>query len=467
MRSKKGNSRYWNNYMRTPLTLILFSCLALASMAQPNNRQLIDKVVAVVGNDIILSSDVEAQYNQYLESGQPVSDETRCILFEELLYQELLLNQAKLDSVDVPEEQVQGEIDRRLNFFIQQIGSEEKLEEFYNKSIIEIKAEFHDLIRDQLLVQTMQSKITENVSITPGGVRDYFNRFPADSLPYVDSEVEVAQIVAKPQVSRAARQRELTYITELRERILAGEDFATLAILYSEDPGSAPNGGELGFVSRQMLVPEFARVAFSIEKGQISEVVESDFGFHILELIERSGELVNVRHILRIPDVAPQDFFKAKNRLDSITNLINTVDTLSFELAAQLFSDDDETKNNGGKMINPQTGSTRLAVDEMGQVDPSLFYVIDKLKVGQISKPTQAQMADGSQVYRIVKLLNRSKPHKANLSDDYQMIQNYALNEKKQEAIDAWIVKTIPKTYVRIEEEYKSCKFDYQWLNAQ
>lgn len=426
--------------------------------------QVIDKVIAVVGDNVMLKSDLENQKSQYLQSGYDVSQNTPCELLEELLFQKLLLNQAQLDSVEVGEAQVQSELERRLRFFINQIGSEEKLEEYYQKSIAEIKADFHDLIKEQLLVQTMQQKISGNIKITPAEVKDFFERLPKDSLPFISSEIEVAHIVKKPEIQPDEKKVVKEKLEGLRNRVLKGEDFGTLAYLYSEDPGSAKQNGELGFVTRNALVPEFATVAFTIKPGEVSDIVETEYGYHLIQLIEKRGEQVNVRHILLIPKVAPEDLVRSKNYLDSIAEVMKRTDTMSFELAAQLFSDDKESKMNGGRVINPQTGTTKFDAELLGQFDPMLFFTTEKMNIGEVSKPVLWQKPDGSQAYRIVRLVSRSEPHRANLKDDYQKIQEVALQEKQDRAIKLWIEKKIKKTYIKMDDQYKNCKFENKWM---
>jgi len=450
--------------------LVIGYCFLLpisAAFSQPKQAEVIDKISAVLGENIVLKSELEAQYQQFLISGYPTEDNSRCILFEDLLFQKLLLNQAQLDSLEVNDSQVQSELDRRIRYFVTQIGSEKKLEEYYQKSIGEIKDEFHDLIKEQLLVQQMQQKITSNVKITPAEVKAYFNTIPEDSLPYIDSEVQVAQIVKKPPMSEAEKTSVKEKLEGFRQRILKGEGFGTLAVLYSEDPGSAKKSGELGFVSRQELVPEFAAVAFRLKKDEVSEIVETEFGYHILQMIERRGEQVNVRHILLTPKVSPEDLQKAKNYLDSITGLMKEVDTLTFEIAAGKFSDEEETKMNSGLMVNPQTGTTKFESELLGQYDPTLFFAIEKMEVGDISQPIIWQKADGSKAYRLVKLVNRTQPHLANMKEDYQKIQDASLMEKQNRMILKWIDKRIQKTYIKIDEEFKDCIFENNWFKEQ
>lgn len=437
-------------------TLFLF-LIGNISVAQ---EMVVDQIVAKVGNYIILQSDVEAQYQQYKAQGFPATAETRCQIFEDLLFQKLLLNQAELDSVEVTETQVEGELDRRVRFFIEQIGSEKKLEEYYNKSILEIKAEFKTLIRDQLLVQTMQGKITEAIKATPSDVRNFFDKIPKDSLPLIGSEIEVAQIVKKPPVSPEEKRVAREKIEQLKLRIEKGEDFGTLAILYSEDPGSAKNGGELGFFGRGAMVPEFEAVAYKLKGKEVSEIVESPYGFHIIQLIERKGEQINARHILISPKINTADHLKAQQFLDSLVEKIQK-DSISFENAALKYSDDEESKNNGGLMINQMNNSTKF---EASQLDPSVFFVIDKLKVGEISKP--ALMQNGSsKAYRILKLKSRTEPHRANLKDDYQKIQEMALQDMQDKAIEKWIRRKKQNIYIQIGPDFKNCNFSEVWEN--
>jgi len=321
--------------MRKILFTIICSAALLQGFSQPG--EVIDKIIAVVGNDIVLQSDLETQYLQFVAAGNDVKENTKCELYEEQLFQALLLNQAKLDSVTVTENQIESELERRLRYFIAQFGSEEKLEEFYEKSILEIKAEFYNMIKEQLLMQTMQQNLTSDLKVSPAEVRNYFNSIPKDSLPFINSMVEAAHIVKKPPVSDTEKKRVKDKLKGFRKRILNGEDFGTIAYLYSEDPGSAKQNGELGFLPRSALVPEFARVAFNIKPGEVSEIVESDYGYHLVQFIARRGTEVNVRHILLSPKITATDMVNAMNFLDSISTVINTVDSINFRTAAIIF----------------------------------------------------------------------------------------------------------------------------------
>ena len=448
------------------ILIVLAAMLLLQSnqaKAQPEPMP-IDGIIAIVANRIVLQSDLEEQFTQFAQSGNTVNENTRCKLFEELLFQQLLVNQAKVDSLQVSEEEIQNEINRRLQFFVQQVGSEKKLEEFYGKSIVEIKAEFHDLIEDQLYVQRMQGEITSSVTVTPKEVKEFYKNIPQDSLPYINSEVEIAQIVVEPPVSEAEKQATIDRLEGFRKRIIEGEDFGTLAYLYSEDPGSAKRNGELGFLTRGQLVPQFAAAAFSLQPGEVSEVVETEYGFHIIQMIERKGQKLNARHILVTPEITPEDMVAAKNMLDSIRMQITSIDTITFADMAKKYSDDEQSKQSGGKMMNMATGEPKFQMDELNQIDPGLFFVMDKMEPGDISKPVLKQNDDGSKVYRIVKLLSISEPHRANLKDDYERIQQAARAEKENKIIADWMANKIKSTYVKIDEEYNTCSYDYDWL---
>lgn len=443
------------------LFIVLFiSNTVITATAQPQNRKVIDEVIAVVGDEIVTKSALETQYLQYLSQGQKVTDDLRCIILEDLLFQKLLLNQAKIDSVVVTEGQVESELDRRLRYFIGQIGSEKALEAYYKKSIDQIKAELRSSLEEQLLVQTMQDKITTDVSITPSEVTDFFNEFPKDSLPLINSEVEIAQIVMYAPISEESKEAAKARLRDFKERIRNGESFSTLAVLYSDDKGSAKKSGEIGYIGRAEVEPEFAQAAFRLKPGQISEVFSTRYGYHIVELIDRKGEKVNVRHILIKPSIDYVGLEKAKERLDSIAKAIE-LDTVTFAQMALKFSEDEESKNNGGLIVNPYSGTATYQID---QLDPSLFFMIDKLKVGEISAAFATSDQRNRDGYRIVMLKKRTEPHRANLEQDYQKIKNVALQQKEQGEVEKWINEKLENAYVKIDEKYSDCKFSNKWV---
>ncbi len=423
-------------------------------------EKIIDQVAAVVGQNIILESDIENQYYQYRMEGDISGGEgtVKCQILESMLFQNLLLNQAELDSVEITESQIEQTMDQRLRYFIAQIGSKEAFEEYYGKSIPEFKEEFRDEIKNQLMIESVQQGINQDVTISPSEVNKFFKSIPTDSLPLINSEVIIGQIVKKPPISIQQKLAVKEKLRSLRDRVVKGEKFSTLAVLYSEDPGSAKKGGELGLYGRGELYPEFEAVAFKLNKGEVSEIVETEAGFHILQLIERKGEYVNVRHILIRPKVSPEDLDKARITLDSVATLIRN-DVLDFEEAVTKFSDD-PGKNSGGLLINPMTGTTRFEVTEL---DPSVSFVIDKLKPGMISDPVPMETETGQEAYRLLYLKKRTLPHRANLTEDYNRIREWALQEKQSKAYNEWISKKATNTYIKIVDKYKDCAFENDW----
>ena len=431
-------------------------------MAQ--NQEVLDRIVAVVGDHIILASEVEDQILQWEQAGEKVDRTLECEMVEQLLLSKMLLNQAEKDSLYVSEEQLEYELERRMRFFISQFGSQEKMEKFYGKSVIELKSELRSLVEEQLTVQQMQQSLTSDTKVTPADVKAFFKSIPKDSLPYIDSEVQVAQIVKKPPISEEEKQRVKDKLKDLKNRVNNGEDFGTLAFLYSEDPGSARENGELGFMTRTMLVPEFARVLFSMKPGEVSDIVETQYGYHLIQLIEKRGQEANGRHILIKPRVKPEDLYDAKLYLDSILNIINTTDSIDFEEAAGLYSEDEDTKNNGGILMNPMTGTSRFEMDELSNIDPSMFFLVGTLKEEEMSKPEVWNMQDGSKSYRIVKLLSITEPHIANLQQDYNRLQTLAKAKKQADFMEQWVGENLGKYYIKVDEDYHSCKFKNEWV---
>ncbi|HDO27961.1 MAG TPA: peptidylprolyl isomerase, partial [Bacteroidetes bacterium] len=376
------NRIYYRMIHRLILILAGLMMLPLPALFAQDDEQVIDEVVALVGRNIILVSDIENQYLNYRMQGgiSGSSQEIHCKILEDLLYQKLMVVQAEYDSIEVTPDQVNSELDRRISTFINQFGSQDKMEKYYGKSLSEIKSELSEIIKEQLLAQQVQAGITTEVTVTPSEIRSYFNSLPKDSIPLIKTQYTIAEIVKKPPVSIEEKLRVKERLLELRKRILKGESFATMAILYSEDPGSAKRGGELGFYGRGQLYPEFEAVAFKLKEGEISNVVETEAGYHIIQLIERKGDYVNVRHILMVPKVSPADLMIARNELDSVALLIRS-DSITFEKAVDEFSDSKD-KNNGGLLINPYTGGTTW---EPEQLDPQVSFTIEKMKVGEIS----------------------------------------------------------------------------------
>ncbi len=439
---------------------MFFVLLASPSLLRSQQEAVIDQVVAVVGKNIILQSDIENQYIQMrMQRGISGSaSEIRCSILEEMLFQKLMLNQAELDSITVTDDQVEQEMERRLRYFINELGSQEKLEAYYNKTVVEIKNELRRMVKDQLLGQKVQEEIMSKVVVTPQEVRQFFKTMSKDSIPMVPAEYEVAQIVKRPPISSDEKLEVKERLNALRKRVLAGERFSTLAVLYSEDPGSAKKGGELGFYGRGELYPEFEAVAFKLRDGEISEIVETEAGFHIIQMIERRGDYVNVRHILLMTKVSPTALDKARQQLDSLLVAIRN-DSIRFEDAVEKFSEE-ENKTAGGYLLNPYTAGVRFEAD---MLDPQVSFVIDKLQVGQISDPVPMKTEDGKDAYRLLKLMVKTTPHQANLKDDYNRIAEWALQDKKQKSVDEWIRNKSKNAFVEIHPEYQQCKFEFSW----
>lgn len=441
------------------LTLLVVSASAghaQLGVGRPVGRTMVDGIIAKVDNQIVLKSDLEGVYNQELAQaeGKPLPPDTKCKILQSLALNKLLLAKAETDSVVVDDNQVKNELDRRMGYFVQQIGSEKKLEEYYGKPLKQIKDELRGQVKEQLIQQKMQDQIAGKVSVTPREVRQYFSRMPKDSLPYYSSEVEVGQIVKIAQVNNKVKQATQAKLNELRARIVAGEDFATLAKQYSQDPGSAVEGGYLGFFKRRELVPEYEAAALRLEPGGISPVVESQFGFHVIQLIERKGDSYSTRHILLKPETGTTDTNEASKELAKLRLRVMS-DSLTFAKAAKDNSDDKLTSGNGGLLQNRRDASTYLPLD---QLDPAIFFTIDTMKVGSISPPLPYRTEDGKDAVRILYLKSNSPPHQANLNDDYQKIAAAALNQKKNKALDAWFALNRGTVYLEVDPEYAGCQ---------
>jgi peptidyl-prolyl cis-trans isomerase SurA len=447
-------------FLRTIVFCLLTTVLTIPAKSQETKDSIVDGVVAVVGANEILRSDIENQYMQFRSQGniQGSAEKVKCQILEGLLFQKLLYHQSQIDSVKVTDAQVNEQMDHRMRMFISQIGSPEKLEEYYQKSISEIKEEMRDIIKEQMMVQESQEKITKDVKITPSEVKAFLKKLPKDSIPEISSEIEVGMIMKSPTIGEAEKQACIDRLKSFKDRIKKGDDFSTLAVLYSEDPGSAKKGGELGMFKRGDMHLEFEAAAFKLKPGEISDIVETEDGFHLIQMIERKGEYINVRHILLQPKVSMASMIRSKNILDSVATLIEQK-KLTFAEAVIRFSDD-PSRNNGGLMVNSVTGTSKFQANE---VDPKIFFVIDKLKVGDISSPVLYKTDRGKEEYRIYYLKTRTTPHKANIQDDYAKIHEMALDQKKMDVMNNWIKERIGKTYISIDEEYQRCPFQRNW----
>ena len=452
------------------LIFLALSLVAIPLLAQNREPQVVDKVVAVVGKNIILQSDVENQYMQYrLQGGAQGSSRTlHCEILEDLLFQKLMLNQAEMDSVTVSDDNVEAEMNRRISYFISQMGSQEKLEAYFNRTLPEIKDELRRAVKDQMLEEEVRRGIEEGVTVTPKEVRNFFNNMPEDSIPMVSPEYEIVQIVKRPPVSVDEKLQVKDRLYQIRKSILEGtSSFSTMAVLYSEDPGSARKGGELGFVGKGEFAPEFEAVAFNLKDGEISDIVETEFGFHIIQLIERQKDMVNCRHILMTAKVPVEALEKAQNELDSVAQLIRSGE-MTFEEACKQFSDDD-TKNNGGYITNAATGGNRISVRDLQELESyypefkNLAFVINKLDEGVVSDPMPMVTNENKDAFRLVMIKKKVEAHRANINDDYNLIQTWALANKKHEAMGKWIGEKASKAFIRIDPNFADCEFNFEW----
>ena len=373
------------------------------------------------------------------------------------MFQKLLANQAEVDSLEVTDDEVNSAIDQRIDYFVSQIGSIKKTEKYFNKPIDDIRLEFFSIIKDQILAQRMESSVTSSIKTTPSDVRKFFNSIPVDSLPMFPAQIEMSQLIIFPEVSAYEKERMETQLLEFKKRVENGEDFSFLASLYSEDEGSAKEGGDLGYVTKGKLVPEFESVAFRLQKGEVSNPVKTKYGFHLIQTVDRKGEQFKIRHILLKPNFRLQDYENAKLKLDSIKNLI-ALDSLTFDQAALKFSQDD-SKNNGGIIINVQSGSSSFLLEEL---DSELSLTIDDLSSGDVSKSVNFTNFDQRKGCRIVKVNKLSSPHIANLQEDYDRIQTVALQELKSQALEKWKAFTLNNTYIKISSN-ENCESLTNW----
>ncbi len=442
--------------------VILAILTTLGLWAQPSDNNLVEGVTAVVGKNIILKSEIDAQYMAFKRQNIGGMEINKCRVLEELLFQKLLIHHAEIDSITVGEDEVEGNMDRRLQQLIAQMGGDRrKLEEYYGKSIIEIKEEMRPLMTEQLTAQRMQMAITDGVEVTPTEIQEFYNKIPQDSLPLINTEVEIAQIVKYPEVSKEAEDEAIDKLKELKERIENGSSFASMAILYSEDPGSNKNGGKYTGIKRGQFVKEFEAVAFNLKIMEVSDPFKTQYGYHIVQLLEKRGEELDLRHILIKPKLSQENLEEARAFLDSLQNML-LEGAITWEEATKEFSEDEQTKNNEGVLPNLETGDTKF---EVSQLDREMYNAIKDLKSGQISEPVFYRTFDQKEAFRLIRLNNRIEPHKANLRDDYQRIKGFALQEKQQRIVEEWTNEKIEQTYIKVNTNYvKECDVDERWL---
>ncbi len=440
------------------LYINFFVLLSVLASAQP---QTVDGVAAIVGGDVILKSDIDEQYDVFNRQnfGKPVS---YCEVFEELLFQKLLIHHAAIDSISIGEEEVEANMDRRIQQLIMQMGDQKKLEDFYEKSVVEIKEDMRTLIKEQLTAQRMQMTVVEGIEVTPSEVREYYENLPSDSIPLISAEVELSQIVKFPELSDEAEQEVIAKLKELKERIENGTSFSSMAILYSEDPGSNKKGGEYQGIQRGVFVKEFEAVAFNLRKGEISDPFKTEFGYHIVQLLEKRGEELDLRHILIKPKLTQENLQEAKNFLDSVSVAIANGE-MTFEEASRRFSDDEQTRFNGGQMSNFQSGNNKF---EVSQLDRGLFALISSLEDDEISEASFYRTEDQREAFRIVRLDANYEPHKANLDLDFTRIKGFALQQKQAKTVEDWKNEKLADTFVKINEGYYDCADELNSWNS-
>jgi len=436
--------------------------LLLASVSAFGQNNVIDEVVWVVGDEAILKSDVENERLNAQYEGRKFNGDPYCIIPEQLAVQKLFLHQAEIDSIEVSEQEVLSRLEQQTNWLIDQIGSKEKMEEYYNKTSTQIREMLRENIRNGMTVEKMQREIVGDIKIVPADVRRYFKNLPQDSIPYVPTQVEVQIVTLEPKIPQEEIERVKKALRDYTEQINKGEiAFSTLARLYSEDEGTRRRGGELGFMGRGQLVPEYANVAFNLQDpNKVSKIVESEFGFHIIQLLEKRGDRINTRHILLKPRVEEKDLEASLLRLDSIAKDIRNA-KFTFDEAASFLSHDKDTRNNHGLMANPNSGTARFEMQELAQVSQEVAKTVEGLNVGEISEPFTMINNKGKEICAIVKLKARIDGHKATITEDYQRLKSIVQSKLGEEKLQKWIVDKQKSTYVRINENWVKCDFKY------
>ncbi|TVR82413.1 MAG: peptidylprolyl isomerase [Saprospirales bacterium] len=447
------------------ITATLLLCSLSITLGFGQSKTLLDKVIGQVGGEFILLSEIEQQYHYYKENFpqevHPIN--TRCEILENIMAQNLLVNQAKLDSVIVSWEEVDMQIEARVERIVQQMGGDiSAFEEFYGMTIDQVKADQRQPLRNQLLAERMQMQVTANVRATPSEVVDFFNSIPRDSLPFYNSEVQIAELVMFPEANQETREQTLNRITEFRNQIISGQrSFEEIARTFSDDVGSGRQGGNLGWQRRGTFVAEFEATVFNLEPGEISDPIETEFGFHIIELLERRGNNINARHILLTPRVSTEDRELTRNHLDSIRTMIIR-DSIPFDQAVRIFgSDKAQSYHNGGRVVNNMTGNTFF---EVGELEPDVYFAIIDLQVGEISEVIEFTDRSGDRKYKIFELISRTRPHRANLQQDYAKIRELATEYKRAQKFNKWLMNRLSDTYINVHKMYHECPNIEFWL---
>lgn len=437
---------------------IIVAAFLLSGISAVKSQVLVESVAAIVGNEVIYLSDIENMVLELRSSGTRIPiDELRCGVLREMMISKLFLDQARIDSIEVTDDMVENEVNARINDAIRRSGSEEALEKYFKKSMIEIRRDIRKALIEQEIVNQVQSNLAENIKITPGELKKFYSTIPKDSLPVIPARVQISIIQLDPPDNEENKAEARQKLLDIRGQILEGKSFSALAVLYSEDPGTAPKGGELGYMLRGELEKPYANEAFSLTKNTVSRIVETKYGFHIIQLIDRKGDLINTRHILIRPKVKPEQAATALRTLDSLANLIRK-DSLKFEDAARRFSTHKDSRINGGKFVstNPSKRDTWFTLEEL---NPEMYVKVRDLKVGEISEPFRTTDENNNVVFRIVRLDNELPAHRANLKDDYQLLGEAALQNKRSKIYDNWIREKIEVTYIKVSDEFKSCDF--------
>jgi len=444
------------------LYLLVFLLLGMSSLClnpTPAKAQTADKIIAIVGKKrIVLQSELEVQIIQMKMQDPNYNDTMKCKLLEQMIVQKLLVEQAERDSLVVSDEEIEGTLDNRIRYFVSMYGSKEKMEQATGKTIYQLKEEYRETFKEQLLAEKTQAQLLQTVKITPSEVKAFFDKL--DNLPFFPATVEVGEIVIAPPVSPELDEYARVRLEKVRKEIVTdSKDFGAMAGINSQDPGSRDNDGDLGTISRTDVVPEFATAAFKLQNGEVSQVIKSKFGYHIIQMVERKGEQAHVRHILIRPERTSADFQKSLNKLDSVRAELVSGKT-TFNEAGGKYSTDDNSKRTGGMRTDPNSGGTALEIDKL---DPTLALMMDSLKVGSFSQPHVYTNESGEKSCRIVYLKRRTEPHKANLTDDYSKIQHVALSQKQTKKVEQWIKEKLPSYYLHIDPEYTTCKNLKDW----
>lgn len=437
--------------------MIVFCSLTSTTLVWAQDK-MVDQIVAVVGSNIILKSDVETMYMQNQAQGVTTDGDMKCEILEDFLVEKLLLAEAELDTnIIVTPNQINQNMDQRMQYFTKNLGSEQAVEKYFGKSIAAIKADLEEVIRNQQMTSQMRNKIIEKVSVTPAEVRYKYRNMEKEEIPMIEDQVEYAQISVYPPVTLEEENEIKSRLRDFKKRVEEGESFATLAVLYSEDPGSAANGGELGYMGRAQLDPAYAATAFNLKGERVSNVVKSEYGYHIIQLVGRRGEQINTRHILLRPKPTAEAREKAAASLDSLATMIRK-GKITFEAAALHYSADKNSRNGGGVAINPYTMSSKWKNEEL---EPDVSKVIIKMKENELSDPFVSIDQSQRTVYKIVKLISRTKQHRANLQEDYQYLHDLYLQKKQEEALNKWISDQQSGTYIHIDDTYMNCNFRF------